>query len=173
MRELRSTVYCVLALSIGLMAQRTPDFSGTYMFKSAGMSDSQSSASARNVTWERLIKKVEQDDKSVRIILRGQNGDITREYKLDGTKIPGVEPDGTPTVEWAELKGMQLLIRSSIKATSGALEGTSMIKTQKWELSKNGKILTIHLQLESDKAHIMNDLSKLTYARTEEPARLN
>ena len=169
MRTVLSTVCWFLALSISLVAQHTPDFSGSYVLKSSGMSDSQSSALPRNVTWERLIRKVEQDDKSIRIILRGRTGDIPREYKLDGTKIQGEEPDGSPTVEWAEIKGKQLVIRSSIKVVSGALKGTPILKTQKWELSKDLKTVMVHVQLESEEAHIMNDLLKLIYIRTKEP----
>ena len=147
---------------IGAVAQQAPDFSGTYILKSSGMSDSRSSAHVPNVMWERVIKRVVQDSTSVTITLQGRAGEVTREYKLDGTKIRGEEPDGTPTVEWAEIKGKKLIIRSSIK-TKGALQ--DVLKTQKWELSKDLKTLTVYEQLQAEGMHIVNDSLTISYTR--------
>ncbi len=112
--------------------------------------------------WERVIKKVVQDRNSVTITLQGRAGEVTREYRLDGGKIAGEEPDGTPTVEWAEIKGKKLIIRSSIK-TKGA--PVDVVKTQKWELSKDLKTLTVHEQLQAEGTHVMNDSLTISYTR--------
>ena len=109
--------------------------------------------------WERVIKRVVQDSTSVTITLQGRAGEVTREYKLDGTKIRGEEPDGTPT---AEIKGKKLIIRSSIK-TKGALQ--DVLKTQKWELSKDLKTLTVYEQLQAEGMHIVNDSLTISYTR--------
>ena len=156
---------CLLVLVTGSVAQQVPDFSGKYVLRSSGISDSGRAAYTGNVSSDRLVKRVVQDHESVKIILEGKTGEVTREYRLDGSKIRGEEPDGTPTVEWAEIKGKQLIIRSSLKVATGALKDVPTTKTQKWELSKDLRTVTIREQLHAEGLHVRNDLLTITYAR--------
>jgi len=157
---------CVLAVLIAVaVAQQVPDFSGTYVLKSHARSDSYRSASS-NVMLGRVIRKVMQDNDSVEIVfvLVGR-GTFTCKYRLDGSEIQSAEPDGTPTVEHAEIKGKTLIIRSSIKVASGALKGVPILRTEKWELSKDLKTLTVHQRTEIQGMHMQDDLLTVTYQR--------
>src|SRR5271166_3094951 len=93
---------CVLAVLMSVaVAQQVPDFSGTYVLKSHARSDSYSSASS-NMMVGRVIRKV------MRIttpLSWSEKGRLPAKYRLDGSEIQSAEPDGTPTVEHAEIKG--------------------------------------------------------------------
>lgn len=80
--------------------------------------------------------------------MKDRTGEVTQEYRLDGSKIQGKEQDGTPTVEWIDIKGRQLIIRSSLKAGSGALKDVPIVKTQKWGLSEYLETVTISEQFQ-------------------------
>ena len=163
MRKIAWRTFCSLALVTGVVAQQVPDFSGEYVLKSSGISDSRRSAYTGNVIRGRLVKKVVQNQDSIKITLEeDKNGEVTREYRLDGHKIRGEEPDGTPTLEWAEIKGKELIIRSSLKVASGALKGVPTIRTQKWEISKDLKTVTIRERLQAEGLHVRNDLVSVT-----------
>lgn len=159
-------MWSFVAVTAAATAQQMPDFSGVYVFSSSAGSDSRTSAYPSNVMFERVIKKVVQDSNSVEISFQTPGrGEVTSKYKLDGSETPGTEPDGTPTVERAEIKGNRLIIRSSIKIRRGALKGVPILKTQKWELSKDLKTLTVHEQIQAEGMHVMDDLLTVTYIR--------
>ena len=86
-------------------------------------------------------------------------------YRLDDSEIQSAESDGTPTVEHAEIKGKTLIIRSSIKVASGAFKGILILRTEKWELSKDLKTLTVQQRTEIQGMHMQDDLLTVTYQR--------
>ncbi len=94
-----------------------------------------------------------------------EKGRLPAKYRLDGSEIQSAEPDGTPTVEHAEIKGKTLIIRSSIKVASGALKGVPILRTEKWELSKDLKTLTVRQRTEVQGMHMRDDLLTVTYQR--------
>jgi hypothetical protein len=160
------TAMCLFAvLTAVAAAQQVPDFSGTYVLKSPARSDSYNSASS-NVMVGRVITKVVQDSNSVEVVFRSVGrGTFTCKYNLDGSEIQSAEPDGTPTVEHAEIKGKTLVIRSSIKVATGALKGVPVLRTEKWELSKNVRTLTVRQRTEVQGMHMQDDLLTVIYQR--------
>lgn len=166
MMKTASAMGFLLILTAVAAAQQGPDFSGTYFLKSFARSDSRNSSVSSKVMVGREITKVAQDSNSVEIVFRslGQ-GAFTCKYRLDGSEIQSTDPDGTPTVERAEIKGENLIIRSSIKVGTGALKGIPILRTQKWELSKDLKTLTVREETQVQGMHVQDDLLTVTYIR--------
>jgi hypothetical protein len=159
----KSTLLTIfLLLSALAVARHVQDFSGIYVLKSAVRSDSLNRTRPENIMVGRVVTRVVQDSNSVEIVFRSQSGFVTYNYGLDGTEIQGAEEDGTPTLERAEIKGKNLVIRSVIKAGS---KGIPVHRTQWRELSKDLRILTVHEQLQTQGVQVMEDLQIATYFR--------
>jgi hypothetical protein len=161
MIKFASATLFLLLFSTLAVARQVPDFSGTYFLKSTERSDSRSGSVVRNVFGGRVITKVVQDRNSVEIVFRSKTGLVTYKYGLDGSEIQGTEEDGTPTLERAEIKGKNLIIRSQMTAA----KGITLHRTQWWELSKHLKILTVHEQLQTQGMHVVDGLQTAEYFR--------
>jgi hypothetical protein len=165
MKKYISCIGALLAFIVVAGAQQVPDFSGTYTLKSFANSDSHNSSSSK-IMPARVITKVVQDSNSVEVVFRSAGrGTFTCKYSLDGSEIQNAEPDGTPTVEHAEIKGKILVIRSSIKVAGGVLKGVPIKRTEEWELSKDLRILTVRQRIEVQGMHMENDLLTASYLR--------
>ncbi len=160
MRNVASlTIFLLLAAFAA--AQQAQDFSGIYILKSYVRSDSLNRTRPEKVFLGRPVTRVAQDSTSVEIDFRLRNGFVTYKYGLDGSEIQGAEEDGTPTLERAEIRGKNLIIRSKITMAKGG----PLHRTQWWELSKDHKILTVHDQLQVQGVHVVEDLQTATYLR--------
>jgi hypothetical protein len=161
MKKIVSAIFCLMTLA-ALAPAQVPDFSGVYILKSVKMSDSENNTGASNIMVGRTITKVVQDGTSVEIMSSsGGRGMVKCRYSLDGSEIQSAEPDATPTVERAEIKGKNLILRSSIKMAKGA----PILRIQKWELSKDLKTVTVHQQTYLEQGHMLNDVLTVTYLR--------
>jgi hypothetical protein len=115
---------------------------------------------------EKVIRKVAQDSNSIEIVFQmpGRGDRLRPSTNRTAPRLKEQNrKDGTPTVEQAKIKGNRLIIQSSIKVQGGALKGIPITKTQKWELSKDLKTLTVSEEFQIQaRAHMVGDLVTIT-----------
>ena len=171
MTKIVSVICFLVVLTASAAAQQVPDFSCAYVFKSSTISDSRKSPLLNSppprVVVGRVITKVVQDSDSVEISYQSFGHRVTCKYILDGSETQHAEQDGTPTTVRAEIKGGNLIIRTSIKVAKGALKGVPILRTETWELSKDLATLTVHqkTEIQEGRMPMVNDLQTVTYLR--------
>jgi hypothetical protein len=133
MTRVTLSAWLLLTSVVPTLAQTPPDFSGIYNLAS--------------LKGEHVAKKlpktvltVRQTQDSLEVIEAFDDGKtVTSKYSLDGKESKNTTSGGMPTADKVEVKGKNLIIRS----TGVMPNGVSILETQKWELSTDSKTLKI------------------------------
>ena len=136
---------CVLSLLVvlcsGVVAQDSTDFSGRYRLVSIKSENPQKKVPASTLTIihrEGTIERTEVTDGKA----------LVSRYTLDGKECKNVTSGGAPSTDKAQLKGKNIIIRSIVPLNAPPPAASSVITTEKWELSKDSTKLTIHSKVE-------------------------
>ena len=148
----------LVALCSGVVAQDSTDFSGRYRLVSMKSDNPQTKVPASTLTIihrEGTIERTEVRDGKA----------LVRRYTLDGKECKNVTSGGAPSTDKAQLKGKNMIIRSIVPLNAPAPAASSVITTEKWELSKDSTRLTIHSKIEFPGMAMLDSSSTEVYSR--------
>jgi hypothetical protein len=148
----------LLVLWVGALAQDNPDFSGTYHLVSIKADNPSKKLPASALTIVHREGIIERTD-----VTDGKS--LVRRYTLDGKECKNVTSGGAPSTDRAELKGKNIIIRSIVPLNAPAPAASSVITTEKWELSKDSTKLTIHTKVEFPGMAMLDFSSTEVYSR--------
>ena len=145
MRTRVSVAFAMLLLAVSAIAQGLPNFSGTWTLDPAKSDFGPMPAP------ESIVMVIDHKDPALKVNVaqKTQMGDVTNDstYTTDGKnnvnkmRSPAGDQDVTSTTKWA---GKSLATSRTIEA-----QGMSIGIDETWELSADGKILTISRQLKT------------------------
>ncbi|MGB9196251.1 MAG: hypothetical protein WCB53_04915 [Terriglobales bacterium] len=158
MKRAAFVVSLIVVLSVGVLAQDSPNFSGTYHLVSIKADNPAKKLPASTLTIvhrEGIMERTEVTD--------GKS--LVSRYTLDGKECKNVTSGGVSSTDRAELKGKNIIIRSIVPLNAPPPAASSAITTEKWELSKDSTTLTIHSKVEFPGVAMLDFSSTEVYSR--------
>lgn len=153
---------CVLLFLVllpsGVVAQDSIDFSGRYRLLSIKSDNSPKTVPAWTLTIVHREGTIERTD-----VMDGKTR-ISR-YTLDGKECKNVTSGGAPSTDEAQLKGKNIVIRSIVRLNTPPSTASSVITTEKWELSRDSTKLIIHSKVEFPGMAVLDSSSTEVYSR--------
>jgi hypothetical protein len=153
-----SVVLLTLMLCVCAVAQSNIDFSGTYSLVSI------KSANAPKKVPESTLAIV-QHDGIVEVTRVADGRSLVSRYTLDGKECRNVTSGGVPSTDKAELKGKNVIIRSTVPLNASQPAASSVVTTERWELSKDSMLLTIHSKSEFSGMAVLDFSATEVYSR--------
>jgi len=86
-------------------------------------------------------------------------------YTLDGKECKNLTSGGSPSTDKAQAKGKNIVIRSVVPLNAPPPAASSVVTTEKWELSKDSNTLTVHSKVEFPGLAMMDFSSTEVYSR--------
>jgi hypothetical protein len=148
----------LIVLCSGVAAQDSTDFSGRYRLvaiKSESPSKKVPASTLTIIHREGTLERTEVTDGKV----------LVSRYTLDGKECKNITSGGAPATDKAQLKGKNIIIRSIVPLNAPAPAASSVITTEKWELSKVSAKLTIHSKIEFPGMAMLDSSSTEVYSR--------
>jgi hypothetical protein len=158
MKRAAFVVSLSIVLCSGALAQANPDFSGTYHLVSIKADKPSKKLPASELTIAHRDGIIERTD-----VTDGKS--LVRRYTLDGNASKNITSGGAASVDRAELKGKNIIIRSIVALNAPPPAASSVITTEKWELSKDSTKLTIHTKVEFPGMAMLDFSSTDVFAR--------
>jgi hypothetical protein len=140
-KRFRLFVMLFFVMASTCVAAGNPDFSGSYTMKQS-KSDAQKGP-ARTL-------QVVQTSESIEVTEVADGKQTVNVYPLNGAERPYTSQDGAAGTCTAKLKGKDLILESFVAARPQPGGPSATLHTkQRWELSSDLKVLTIHSDVDS------------------------
>jgi len=158
MKSVATVVVLVILICSSVVAQNGVDFSGTYRLVS--------------IKSENAPRKV--PDSTVRISQREgilerttvtDGKSLVSRYTLDGKECKNVTSGGAPSTDKAQVKGKNISIRSVVTLNAPPPAASTVVTTEKWELSMDSNTLTVHSKVEFAGMAMLDSSSTEVYSR--------
>jgi hypothetical protein len=145
-------------LGSGVVAQNNIDFSGTYRLVSIKSDNAPKKVPGSTLTIiqrEGIIERTTVTD----------GKPLVSRYTLGGKECKNVTSGGAPSTDKAQLKGKNIIIRSVVPLNVPPPAASSVVTTEKWELSKDSTTLAIHSKVEFPGMAMLDFSSTEVYSR--------
>jgi hypothetical protein len=159
MKRVALAVWLLVVPWVGVLAQGTPDFSGTYRLVSIKTDNPPKKLPVSTLTIAQREGIIETAD-----VTDGKSSLVNR-YTLDGKDCKNVTSGGAPSTDRAELKGKNIIIRSVVPLNAPPPAASSVVTTERWELSKDSAKLTIYIKVEFPGMAMLDFSSTQVYSR--------
>jgi hypothetical protein len=154
-----ATVVTILVLFCsGVLAQNGVDFSGTYRLVSIKSENGSKKIPDSTLTISQREGVLERTS-----IRDGKT--LVNHYTLDGKECKNVTSGGAPSTDKAQAKGKNIIIRSVVPLNAPPPASSSVVTTEKWELSKDSNTLTVHSKLEFPGMAMLDSSATEVYSR--------
>jgi hypothetical protein len=90
---------------------------------------------------------------------------LVSRYTLDGKERKNVTSGGVPSTDKAPAKEKNIIIRSVVPLNAPPLAASSVVTTEKRDLSKDSNTLTVHSKLEFPGMAMLDSSSTELYSR--------
>lgn len=166
MKSAATVVAIVVLLCSGVLAQNGVDFSGTYrllFIKSENGSKKIPDSTLTISQHEGILERTTVTDGKT----------LVSRYTLDGKECKNVTSGGSPSTDKAQAKGKNIVIRSTVPLNAPPPAASSVVTTEKWELSKDSNTLTVHSKVEFPGMAMLDFTSTEVYSRlSRDPRKL-
>jgi hypothetical protein len=158
MKRAAFVVSLAVMLCSGVFAQDSTNFSGTYRLVSIKASNPPKKLPASTLTIVQRDGNIERTE-----VTDGKS--LVSRYTLDGKECKNVTSGGAASADKAQIKGKGIIIRSVVPLNAAPPAASSVITTEKWELSNDSTKLTIHSKVEFPGMAVLDFSSTEVYAR--------
>ena len=158
MKSIGTVVALVVLVCSSVVAQNGVDFSGTYHLLSIKSENAPKKVPDSTLTIsqrEGILERTTVTD----------GKPLVSRYTLDGKECKNVTSGGVPSTDKAQAKGKNIVIQSVVPLDAPPPAASTVVTTEKWELSKDSNTLTVHSKLEFPGMAMLDFSSTEVYSR--------